>query len=109
VAEVRKILGQINPAATTAEILYQVPTSKSAVTSTINVCNQGSSSATYRLSVRPSTITLAALHYLAYDVTLAANDSIAITIGACMSAADVLEVYASTATMSFSAFGAEIT
>lgn len=103
-----KVLGQANPAATTATTLYTAPGATSAVISTINVCNQAASSATFRIAVRPAGATLAAAHYLAYDVTIAANDSIALTLGITLAATDVVTVYASSATMSFAAFGTEL-
>jgi len=104
-----KVLGQSNPSATTATSLYTVPAATEAVISTIVVCNQAASDATYRISVRPNGATLAAQHYLAYDVTVGASDSTTLTLGITIDATDVLEVYASTATLSFNAFGSEIT
>ncbi len=103
-----KVLGQSNPSATTATTLYTCPSATEAVISTIVVCNQDASDATYRISVRPDGATLAAQHYLAYDVTVGASDSTTLTLGITLDASDVLEVYASTATLSFNAFGSEI-
>jgi len=48
--EVFKILGQEAPG-TTNTALYTVPTGKSAVISTIAVCNQTASDATFRITV----------------------------------------------------------
>ena len=103
-----KVLGQSAPSATTATALYTVGAGKSAVVSTIAVCNRAASSATYRISVRPAGATLANQHYLAYDATITANNTTMLTIGVTLAATDVLEVYASTANFSFSAFGTEI-
>jgi len=103
-----KVLGQSNPSATTATTLYTVPASTSTVVSTISICNQASSSATYRIAVRPAGATLAAQHYLAYDIAIAANDTTALTLGITLATTDVVTVYASSATLSFSAFGSEI-
>jgi glucose-6-phosphate dehydrogenase assembly protein OpcA len=103
-----KVLGQVNPSATTATTLYTVPASTSTVVSTITVCNQAASSASYRIAIRPAGATLAALHYLAYDVAIAANDTTALTIGVTLATTDVITIYASTATVSFSLFGSEI-
>jgi len=104
-----KVLGQSNPSAITATTLYTVPASTSAVLSTLNVCNQAASAGSFRIAVRPAGAVLAAQHYLAYDVVLAANDSIALTLGITLATTDVVTVYASSASMSFSAFGTEIT
>jgi glucose-6-phosphate dehydrogenase assembly protein OpcA len=103
-----KVLGQSNPAATTATTLYTVPASTSAVVSTIVIANQAASSATFRLSVRPAGGAQTAAMYLAYDVTVGASDSTALTLGITMATTDVLTVYASSATVSFTAFGSEI-
>jgi len=103
-----KVLGQSNPSATTATTLYTVPASTSTVVSTISICNQAGTSASYRIAVRPAGATLAAQHYLAYDIALAANDTTALTLGITLATTDVVTVYASSATLSFSAFGSEI-
>jgi len=107
-ATVYKVLAQSNPSATTATTLYTVPSSTSAVVSTITVCNQAASAGSYRIAVRPAGATLAAQHYVAYDVVIAANDTTALTLGITLATTDVVTVYASASTMSFAAFGSEI-
>jgi len=103
-----KVLGQVAPSATTHTTLETVPSATQAVVSTIAVCNRAASAATYRIAVRPAGATLANEHYIAYDATIAANDSTFITIGVTLAATDVITVYASSANLSFSAFGSEI-
>lgn len=103
-----KVLGQSNPSATTATTLYTVPSATSAVVSTIVICNQAATAATYRIAVRPAGATLAAVHYVAYDVSVGASDSTALTLGITLATTDVITVYASTTTLSFTAFGSEI-
>jgi hypothetical protein len=103
-----KVLGQANPAATTAASLYTVPSVTQTVVSTITVCNQAATAATYRIAVRVNGAALAATQYVAYDVSLPANATDTLTLGLTLGAADIISVYASTATMSFSAFGSEI-
>ena len=103
-----KVLGQSAPSATTATTLYTVPSATEAVISTIVVCNRAASAATYRISVRPDGASQANQHYIAYDATVSANDSTAITLGITVNAADVITVYASTADLSFNLFGSEI-
>ena len=66
-------------------------------------------SATYRIAIRPAGATLANQHYLAYDVTVGASDSTTLTLGITLAATDVITIYASTANLSFSVFGSEIT
>jgi glucose-6-phosphate dehydrogenase assembly protein OpcA len=103
-----KVLGQSNPAATTATTLYTVPSATSTVVSTIVIANLAAASATFRISVRPAGGAQTNAMYLAYDVTVGASDSTALTLGITMATTDVLTVYASSATVSFTAFGSEI-
>jgi hypothetical protein len=102
-----KVLGQSNPSATTATTLYTVPSATETVISTITVCNQ-TTAGSYRIAIRPDGESLAAKHYIAYDVALPANANHSYTIGATLNAADVITVYASSASQSFNAFGSEI-
>lgn len=103
-----KVLGQSNPSATTATTLYTVPASTSTVVSTITVCNQASTAATYRIAVRPAGAALAAQHYIVYGATVAASDTTTLTLGLTLATTDVVTVYASSANLSFNAFGSEI-
>lgn len=103
-----KVLGQSNPSATTATTLYTVPSATQAILSTVTVCNQAATAATYRIAVRPAGAALAAQHYVAYDVTVGANDTTALTLGVTLGATDVVTVYGSSATLSFNAYGSEI-
>ena len=105
---VYKTLGQSNPAATTATTLYTVPATTSTVLSTLTVCNQASTAGTFRIAIRPAAATLAASQYIAYDTPIAGNDTIALTLGITLATTDVVTIYSSSATMSFSAFGSEI-
>ena len=101
-------MGQSNPSATTATTLYTVPSATQTVVSTVTICNQAATAATYRIAVRVAGAALSASQYIAYDVSLPANASDTLTLGLTLNATDVITVYASTATMSFAAFGSEI-
>ena len=103
-----KVLGQSNPAATTATTLYTVPASTQAIVSTVTVCNQTATAGTYRIAVRVAGAALAAAQYLAYDVSLPGNATDTLTLGVTLGATDVITVYASAATFSFNAFGSEL-
>jgi glucose-6-phosphate dehydrogenase assembly protein OpcA len=105
---VYKVLGQSAPSATTATTLYTVPASTSAVVSSIVIANRDSSAATFRIALRPAGAALANQHYIAYDVTVGASDSTVLTLGLTLATTDVITVYASTANLSFSAYGSEI-
>ncbi len=66
------------------------------------------SSATYRLAVKPTAgTTLATNHYIAYDVPIAANDSVALTIGITLASSNAIRTYASNTNLTFTAFGSE--
>jgi hypothetical protein len=103
-----KVLGQVNPAATTATTAYTVPSATQTVVSSISVCNQASSAATYRIAVRPAGATLAAQHYVVFGATVPASDTSVLTIGLTLNATDVVTVYASSANVSFNLYGSEI-
>jgi hypothetical protein len=105
-----KVLGRKAAAATTAEELYAVPSGSSAVVSTIVVANRSASARTYRLAVKPTSgTTLADEHYIAYDVSIPANDSVALTMGITLASSNVIVTYASAASsLTFTAFGSEL-
>lgn len=103
-----KVLGQSNPSATTATTLYTVPSATQAVVSTIVIANLTATAATFRIAVRVAGATLANSQYIAYDITVGASDSTALTLGITLNATDVVTVYASTANLTFTAFGSEI-
>lgn len=103
-----KVLGQANPAASTDTTLITAANPSQVIVSTIVVCNQAASSATYRIAVRPDAAAIATQHYLVYDATIAANSTATYTIGITIDSLDVITVRASTTTLSFSAFGSVI-
>jgi hypothetical protein len=103
-----KVLGQSAPSATTDTDVYTVPSATQAVVSTITIANRDTSNATYRIAIRPNGATIANEHYIAYDATVPSNDTIALTLGLTIDAADVVTVYASSANLSFGIFGSEI-
>lgn len=103
-----KVLAQSAPSATTNTDIYTVGAGKQAIVSTITVANRSAVGVTYRIAIRPAGATLANQHYIAYDVGVSANDTIALTLGITLTATDVVTVYASTANLSFGIFGSEI-
>ena len=103
-----KIIAQASPAATTNTTLYTVPSATQVTVSRVTICNRAATAATYRIAMRPDAETLADKHYIAYDASVPANDTIALTLGLTADAADVITVYASSASISFGVFGSEI-
>ena len=110
-ASTYKVLGQVNPAATTATALYTVPSSTSSVISSISIANLAATAATFRLIVQKSgeTSSITDKQYIGYDITVGGSDTTIITVGLTLATGDVVKVYASTATVAFQAFGSEIT
>ena len=103
-----KVLGQVNPAATTATTAYTVPSATETVISTITIANLGGAPATYRIAVRPNGAVLENKHYIVFDSSVAPQSTDTLTIGMTLDATDVVTVLASTATMAFNLFGSEI-
>lgn len=104
-----KILAQAAPSATTPTLLYgPVGTGIATVMSTIAVCNRGTTSLTYRISLRQAGEADTAKQYLVYDATLGANTTATYTLGVTLAASDSVYVYASSANATFQAFGSEI-
>lgn len=107
--QTHKVLGQVNPSATSLTSLYVVPSSTQAIVSTIVICNLASSATTYRIAVRPAGAAVANQHYAVYDASLPANDTVTLTLGLTLGAADVISVYAGATNVAFAAYGVEIT
>lgn len=103
-----KVLGQIAPNAASAVPLYTVPSATEVVLSTISVCNFGSASSTFRVAIRPNGESLSFKNYLIYNGALGGFDTALFTFGGSMDSSDVLEVYSTSGSFSFGAFGAEI-
>ena len=100
---------QVEPAANTYTTLYTTPSNTQAIFSAINVCNTASVDATFRIAFRPSGAALEDKHHIIYDASIAANDTYMINQGMSMGAADILSVRASTASVCFVGFYAEVT
>lgn len=104
-----KVLGQSAPAATTNTTLYTCPASTQVVSSSIVICNRGANAATFRVAVRPNAAALANEHYVFFDSPILGNETVSVSIGLTIDAADLVVVYASSADLTFSLFGSEIT
>jgi hypothetical protein len=102
-----RVLAQAAPSATTNTDVYTSPAATQTVVSTITVANRGAATS-YRIAVRPAGASIVNQHYIAYDVALAANDSVNLTLGITLAATDVITVYAGSANTSVSVFGSQI-
>ena len=106
-----KTLGIASPTDANNTTLYTVGSAVTggAVISTIAVANTTGSAGSYRIFVRDEGAAAAQSNALAYDVAIAANDTIAITVGLTLDVADVISVRTTNANqLNFFAFGSEI-
>lgn len=103
-----KPLGQSAPAAAALTTLYTVPAVTEAVGSTIMVCNRSAIATSFRIAVRPLGAAIADRMYIWYDIPIPGNDTFAATVGFSLQATDIVSVYATLNTLSFSLFGQEI-
>lgn len=105
---VYKVLGQSAPSLATATTLYTVPASTSSIVSTINIVNLSTNPDTVRVAVRPAGAALANQHYIIFGLVLPARAQYTLQAGLTLATTDVVTVYSSNGTSSFSAFGSEI-
>lgn len=103
-----KILGQAAPAAITETDLYTVSASTETIVSSIVVANRAATDATFRISISDNGAATATKDYIAYDTVVPGNGQFVATIGITINATDKIRVYASTANLSFNAFGSEL-
>jgi hypothetical protein len=105
----RKVLGQSYPSAATVTTLYTVPAATETVVSSLVICNQSGVSDAVRVAIRQDDEALATKHYIYYGLVIPANDTFVMTAGLTIDAGDVVSVYATNGTCSFSLYGQEIT
>jgi len=103
-----KVLGQIVPSATTLTTLYTVPSATSTVCSSLVICNEGTTTETFRIAIRPAGAAVDPKHYITYDSSVTQNNSVFLTLGFTLATTDVVSVYTSGASIGFSLFGSEI-
>jgi hypothetical protein len=105
-------LGAINPSANTQTNVYVVPAATSTVISTVTICNQTASNLSYSLiltSASDFASPAGAAQFIVRGATVPAADSIILTLGLTANAGSVLAANGSSGSMSFMAFGSEIT
>jgi hypothetical protein len=104
-----KILAQSSPVATTPTLLYgPVGTGIQTVVSTIAICNRGNASSTYRISIRENGAADSSKQYIVFDASVPATSTITYTLGITLKTGDAVYIYSATNTLSFNAFGSEI-
>ena len=108
-ANAYKILGQVADASANDVELYLVPASTEAIVSTIVVCNREAAANTFRIATKSDNSAVANEDYVAYDTSIAANDTITLTLGITLETGAEISVGASDANVTFQAYGTEIT
>jgi len=104
-----KVLGQSSPVANTLTGVYTVPSATQAVISTITVCNQTATNASYSIAISPNGEADNVKHYVIRGGVVPAADAIGITLGITIDANDIVRANTNTANISFNIFGSEIT
>jgi hypothetical protein len=103
-----KVLGQLEPAATTEETLYTVPSATEAVCSTLSVCNKAAAAGSFRIRIKINNAGDDDKQFVCFDAPIAAKDTLLLTFGATLGAGDVVRAYGSSADITFQLFGSEI-
>tara|TARA_R100001443_G_scaffold51299_1_gene63272 strand:- start:43 stop:369 length:327 start_codon:yes stop_codon:yes gene_type:complete len=106
-ANVYKILGQVADASANDVELYR-QTGVETIVSSIVVCNRENAANTFRIATKTDDSAVANTDYLAYDTSIAANDTVTLTLGITLEAGAEISVGASDANVTFNAFGTQI-
>ena len=108
-----KILGQVNPSANTQSNIEVVPAATEVVINSIQILNQSASNASYSLMVFPSsefsTPASNGKHFLIRGGIIPASDAATLTLSLSLPAGAIVAANTNSASLSFSAFGVEIT
>jgi hypothetical protein len=105
--ETRKVLGQWAGGATTVVTAYNCPASTEAIISSLVICNR-STATTCCAWVVTAADTNATDQFLYYDLAIPANDTFVATLGMTLSANDQLRCEGTSANLTFTVFGVEI-
>lgn len=106
--EALKILGQAAPAAATNGDLITVGAGAAQVVSSLVVCNTAATATTFRVHARIAGAAAAVGNAIAYDVPIAGNETITLTLGVTLAATDKLTVRSAGGAVTFTAFGSEV-
>jgi len=106
--QILKILAQKSPSAAVLTRLYTSPLQARVQIKSLFVCNRSAGALSYRVAAVPNgVVTPATHHYIFYNKAIAANDSDSIEAPMFLNGGDYIDVYASSADLSFTLFGNE--
>ena len=108
-AQTYEILGQLAPSANTLTNVFVTGASSSAIVGTITLHNFSDANASYSLVVRPINESLANKHFIIRGGVLPAREMISITGAVTMNANAILAANTNGGSVSFNAYGVEIT
>ena len=108
-AQTYEILGQLAPSANTLTNVFVTGASSSAIVGTITLHNFSDANASYSLVVRPINEVLATKHFIIRGGILPAREMISITGAVTMNANAILAANTNGGSVSFNAYGVEIT
>lgn len=100
-----QIVAQLDAAVATTEVLYECPAQHMADVFSLTCCNRGAAADAIRVSVGLAGATLNDKQYLYYDLPVEGKDTFMAAIGLTLRAGDLLRVYSTTGTTSFSLLG----
>lgn len=108
-AQSYNILGQLSPTANTLTNVYVTGASTSSIVGTIVIHNFSDANASYSLVVRPINEALATKHFIVRGGVLPAREQISITGAVTMNSSVILAANTNSGSISFNAYGVEIT
>ncbi len=110
--DISNVLAQLVPLATTETVLFQVALSTHARIDELVVCNRSASLVSFRMSISLGGNATQTKDYIYFDLPLIANNTFSNemgnggTSGLTLNQRDIVRVYASTADLTFTLFGA---
>ena len=111
-ANTYKVLGQLNPTANTQSNVYVVPANTQAAINSITIANQSTSTASYSIIVMPSNLyssSAPANTFIIRGGVIPAADAATLTLSLGLPAGAIIAANTNSGSLSFSAFGVEIT
>lgn len=104
-SDLSNILAQLAAPASVETVLYTVPAQQKARILELIVCNRASSQGSFRVSISALGGATANGDFLYYDLPIPANDTFAAEIDVWLNTTDVIRVFASSASLTFTLIG----
>ena len=104
-----KLLGQITPTVNTMTNLYTTATATEAIVGTITIHNFSDSNGSYSIAVRPTGDALSNTHFIIRGGVIPARELITIKGAVAMNANVLMSANTNLGSVTFNAYGAEIT